>query len=241
MLMLISPTQGPKVLTNKHKVLASLRGMGGCYEYFCAPSYSSVNWKSRYTIVLLFYYTHLLTQRRLKTPGVGRGVWLTVKRQQAANLLVIRVFVPTSRECRGMGGCTLLQDPYLIEAEIQRSQASPQICIYSLSCFTQLLHSLIHLRLQHQVALTYWICSPEFCIILGPGCIWYYQLAWLYKAVDINVKMSERHIWALIKMEPNPGIVCWYKMLSAFSYKAVIYCAHLFKFKSQNKYIPQYF
>lgn len=120
MLMLISPTQGPKVLTNKHKVLASLRGMGGCYEYFCPPSYSSVNWKSRNTVVLLFYYTHLLTQRRLKTPGVGGG-WLTVKRQQAAHLLVTRVFVPTVRECRGMGECTLLQDLYLIKAEIQRS------------------------------------------------------------------------------------------------------------------------
>lgn len=36
MLMLISPTQGPKVPTNKHKLLASPGGTGGCYEYFCS-------------------------------------------------------------------------------------------------------------------------------------------------------------------------------------------------------------
>lgn len=53
--------------------------------------------------------------------------------------------------------------------------------------------------------------------------------------------MSERHLsfnengtqprnWLLVQ-----------NSLSAFSYKAVIYCAHLLKFKNQNKYFPQYF
>lgn len=180
MLMLISPMQGPKVLTNKHKPLASLRGTGGYYEYFCPPSHCSV-WKWRNAIVLLFYYTYLLTQWRLKPPGGwAGGVLLTVKRQQAVHLLVTRMCTNVKRN----GGMHIAAGSILNSAETQPSQASPQICIYSLACFTQPLHSLFHLHLQHQATVTYWIFSksPEFCIILGPGCIWYCQLARLNKS-----------------------------------------------------------
>lgn len=112
--------------------------------------------------------------------GWGGGVLLTVKRQQAVHLLVTRMCTNLKRN----GGMHIVAGSILNSAETQPLQASPQICIYSLACFTQPLHSLFHLRLQHQATMTYWIFSnsQEFCIILGPGCIWYCQLAWLYKS-----------------------------------------------------------
>lgn len=141
MLMLISPAQGPKVLTNKHKPLASLSGTGGCYEYFCPPSHPSVDWKERSAIVLLFYYTYLLTQRRLKPPG-GVGVGAAGDCKKTASCSFTRsknVFVPTWRECRWMGGCTLLQDPYLISQRHDLCRP-PYGCVFTVF-FYSMLHS----------------------------------------------------------------------------------------------------
>lgn len=142
--------------------------------------------------------------------GLGEGVAECKKTTSCSFTCNNNVFVPTWREFKYMGGCSLLQDPYLIHWRHNLCRPPYRYaftaCHASLNCFISFL--LFHL--QHQAVITYWICivfdfnSPEFCNILGPGCIWYSQLT---RSFDMNVKIPA-HIWVLIKMEPSLGISC---------------------------------